>query len=111
MSALPIYVFIIKDSSGNQYEFERCTSRAWEYYENDVGRCRLFVPYNDLKLSTTSIPDGTYSEILIYRNGTLTWQGIVQIVQDVVDGVWVYGETFMAALGWYGVRYDQEYIS
>lgn len=111
MAALPKYVFLVVDSSGNQYEFERCTNRAWEYYENDSGRCRFFIPKNDLKLNTTSVSDGSLSEIRIYRNGSLVWQGIVQIVQDTVDGTWVYGETFLATLGWYGVRYDQAYTS
>lgn len=111
MAAIPRYQFVIKDQSGNMYEFERCTNRAWENYENDVGRCRFFIPHNDLKLSTTSVPDSQYSEIQIYRNGTLVWQGITQIVQDTLDGTWVYGETFMAALGWYGVRYNQAYTA
>lgn len=105
------YIFVIKDFDGNLYEFERCTSRAWEWYENDVGRCRFFIPHNDLKLSTTSIPEDRYSEILIYRNGSLVWQGITQIVQDAIDGTWVYGETLMTALSWYGVRYSQAYTA
>lgn len=105
----PRYMFIIKDGSSNLYEFQDATERAYENYENDVGRCRFFIPNNDLKLSSSSVPGAAYSEILIYRNETLVWQGIVQIVQDTSDGTWVYGETFMAALGWYGVRYDQAY--
>lgn len=105
------YVFVIKDASGNLYEFERCTKRAWEWYENDVGRCRFFIPDNDLKLNTTSVPDTALSEILIYRNGSLVWQGMVQVIQDTVEGTWVYGETFTAALGWYGVRYNQAYTT
>lgn len=111
MAATPKYMFVIKDSSGNLYEFERCVNRAWEYYENDVGRCRFFVPYNDLKLSVTSIPDNKVSRIYIYRNESLVWQGLTQIVQDTLDGVWVFGETYEAALGWYGVRYNQAYTS
>jgi len=107
----PRYMFVIKDASGNQYEFQKATERAYEHYENDVGRCRFFVPYNDLKLTTSSVVDNAFSEILIYRNETLVWQGMVQMIQDVVDGVWVYGETYLAALAWYGVRYDQEYTT
>lgn len=103
------YMFVIRDSSGNLYEFDKATSRAWEWYENDVGRCRFFIPYNDLKLSISSIPEASFSEIRVYRNNTLVWQGVVQLVQDTLDGTWVYGETFMAALGWYGVRYNQAY--
>ena len=109
MASTPKYVFIVRDRSGNQYEFERCVNRAWENYENDVGRCQFFIPHNDLKLSTTSVSDSQYSGILIYRNGSLVWHGIVQIVQDTRDGTWVYGETYMATLGWYGVRYNQVY--
>lgn len=105
------YVFVIKDASGNLYEFERCTKRAWEWYENDVGRCRFFIPKNDIKLSTTSVSDSAFSEIRVYRYGSLVWQGFIQVVQDTVDGTWVYGETFMAALGWYGVRYNQAYTT
>lgn len=111
MAAIPKYVFVIKDSSGNQYEFERSTNRAYENYENDIGRCRFFIPHNDLKLSSSSVSVDSLSQILIYRNGTLVWQGVVQIVQDTVDGTWVYGETFMATLGWYGVRYNQVYTA
>lgn len=105
------YVFVIRDASGNLYEFERCTKRAWEWYENDVGRCRFFIPHNDIKLTTTSVSDAASSEIRIYRDGSLVWQGITQVIQDTVDGTWVYGETYMAALGWYGVRYNQAYSS
>lgn len=111
MAAVPKYIFVIKDNNGNLYEFERSVNRAWEYYENDVGRCRFFIPYNDLKLSATSVPDDEISRIYIYRNGTLVWQGITQIVQDTLNGVWVFGETFEAALSWYGVRYNQAYTS
>jgi hypothetical protein len=107
----PKYTFIIKDASDKLYEFNNCTQRAWEWYENDVGRCRFFVPYSDLKLTNSSVPDDRFSEILIYRDGTLVWQGMTQILQDGLDGVWVYGETFMAALAWYGVRYDQVYTT
>lgn len=105
------YTFIVKDASGNEYEFDNCTERAWEVYENDVGRCRFFVPYSDLKLTASSIIDSAFSEILIYRNGTLVWQGFTQMLQDGLDGVWVYGETFLAALSWYGVRYNQAYTT
>ena len=111
MAATAKYMFVIKDSSNNLYEFENCTSRAWEWYENDVGRCRFFIPKNDLKLSSTSVPDTGFSEIRIYRDNVLVWQGMVQIVQDTVDGTWVYGETYLMALGWYGVRYNQAYTA
>jgi len=106
---MPKYSFIIRDSSGNLYEFENAIRRGWEVYENDIGRCVFFIPHNDVKLSPTSVPDAGFSEILIYRDGVLRWQGIVSIVQDTIDGTWVYGETLHAVLGWYGVRYDQKY--
>lgn len=109
MAALPKYQFVIKDQSGNLYEFENCTRRAWSVYENDVGRCRFFIPKNDLKLTSTSVNDAAFSEIKVYRDGSLVWQGMVQIIQDTTDGTFVYGETFMAALGWYSVRFQQAY--
>lgn len=105
----PRYMFVVKDASSNQYEFHNATERAYEHYENDIGRCRFFVPYSDLKLTPTSISDHSFSEILIYRNESLVWQGFIQMLQDTIDGVWVYGETYIAALEWYGVRYDQAY--
>lgn len=109
MAAVPKYVIIIEDSNGKTYEFEKATQKAWEWYENNVGRCRFFVPYNDLKLSATSLSDSAFSEIRIYRDNLLVWQGMVMYLQDTKDGTLVYGETFLRALGWYGVRYDQAY--
>lgn len=111
MATLPKYQFVIKDQSGNLYEFEQCTRRAWSVYENNVGRCRFFIPKNDLKLTTTSVSDSAFSEIRVYRDGALVWQGMVQIIQDTIDGTFVYGETFNAALGWYSVRFQQAYTT
>lgn len=105
------YAFIIKDQSGNLYEFNNCVNRAWDNYENDVGRCRFFIPHNDVKLTTSSVSDSAFSEIRVYRDGTLVWQGLTSIIQDTIDGTWVYGETFMAALKWYSTRYDQAYAA
>lgn len=107
----PKYTFVIKDTTGALYEFNNCTQRAYEWYENDIGRCRFFVPYSDLKLTATSVPSDYLSEILIYRDNILKWQGMIQMLQDGLSGVWVYGETFLAALAWYGVRYDQVYTA
>lgn len=109
MAALPKYQFVIKDQSGNLYEFENATHRAYSVYENGVGRCRFFIPKNDLKLTTSSVSDTAFSEIRVYRDGTLVWQGMTQIIQDTVDGTFVYGETFNTALGWYSVRFQQTY--
>jgi hypothetical protein len=107
MASIPRYVIQVVDQNGENYEFEKSTKRAWTRYENDVGRCRFFVPYNDLKLTASSVPDSQYSEIRWYRDNILVWQGIAQIIQDTKDGTFVYGETWEAALKWYGVRYDQ----
>lgn len=109
MAAIPKYVFVVEDSDGKTYEFEKATEKAWEWYENDVGRCRFFVPYNDLKLSSASLPDDALSEIRIYRDGVLVWQGVLQYVQDTENGTLVFGETFLSTLGWYGVRYNQKH--
>lgn len=103
------YVVVIRNQAGDITEFNNYSRLAWEVYENDVGRCRFFIPYNDLKLSTSSVPDNEFSEIRIYRNTTLVWQGFISVIQDLVDGVEVYGETYLGALAWYGVRYNQEY--
>ena len=109
--ATPKYSIVIIDSTGAQYEFEQSTKRAWTRYENGVGRCQFFIPYNDLKLTTSSVPDNKYSRVRFYRDGTLVWQGIVSIIQDTIDGVYVYGETYEAALGWYGTRYNQTHTA
>ena len=111
MAATPRYQFIIVDQSGNLYEFENCVKRAWEWYENDVGRCRFYIPKNDIKLSTTSVPDGAFSEIRVYRDGVLVWQGMTQIVQDTPEGTYVYGETYLAAFRWYSVRFQRVYTA
>lgn len=107
MAAEPKYSFVIENSSGDVFEYTRAVKRIYTRYENDVGRCRFLIPWNDLNLNTTSVDDTGYSEIRIYRNGTLVWQGILQIVQDTPDGTWIYGEDYKAALGWYGTRFDQ----
>ena len=106
------YVILVKDKTGaNSYEFEKATSLSWEWYENEVGRCKFVIPYNDVKLSSTSIPDNAFSEILIYRNQELVWQGFVAYVEDTKDGTAVYGLTYMEVLkyartGYYGASHD-----
>lgn len=103
------YVFLIKDASGNLYEFEKALDRAWESYENNVGRCRFTLPYNDKKLSTTSIATGSFSQILIYRNETLVWQGFVAYIVDTKEGTTVYGLSLLEILKWYAVGYNTTY--
>ena len=111
MAAVPKYKFVIEDIDGNVHEFERATDRAWELYENDVGRCQFFVPYNDLKLSSTSVRDDKFSEIRIYRDGILVWQGVLSYIEDTKDGALIFGETFLVFLKWYGTRYDQAHTT
>lgn len=105
------YVCIIKDADGNQYEFEQATNRAWERYENDVGRCHFTVAYNDDKLTASSIPTNKFSEILIYRNESLVWQGFIAYLVDSKDGTEVYGLSWLEVLKWYGVGYNTTYTS
>ena len=111
-SAPPRYSIVLKDKSGaNSYEFEKATDIAWEWYENEVGRCRFKVPYNDVKLSATSIPDNAFSEILIYSDGVFQWQGFIAYIQDNKYGVTVYGLTFLEFLKWYRVGYNTAYTT
>lgn len=105
------YSFVIENSSGDVFEFTRAIKRMYTRYENDVGRCRFLIPWNDLNLNTTSIDDTGFSEIRVYRDGTLVWQGILQIVQDTPNGTWIYGESFKAALSWYGTQFDEAYAA
>lgn len=112
MSSTPArYVIIIRDANGNQYEFEKALNRAWERYENNVGRCRFTIPYNDIKLSTSSVPSGALSEIFIYRNETIVWRGFLAYITDTKEGTDVYGLTWEEALKWYGVGYNTTYTS
>lgn len=101
MAAPANYMVVVKDQNGNLYEFEKATDLAWEWYENDVGRCRFHIPYNDVKLTTTSIPQNAFSEIRIYRNGTMVWQGFIAFVRDTKDGTIVWGLTYLECLKWY----------
>lgn len=105
------YVFIIRDSSGNEYEFEKALNRGWERYENNVGRCRFTIPYNDVKLTTSSVPVGNFSRIFIYRNNTLVWNGFVAYVTDTKDGTDVYGLSWHEVFKWYGVGYNTTYTT
>jgi len=108
----PKYIVVIKSKDGSQeWEFRGVSDIAWEWYENDVGRCVFKIPAIDLILNSTSIPANTFQEILIYRDGTLVWQGFVAYVFDVVDSTTVYGLTFMELLKWYSSGYKTIYTA
>ena len=94
------YSVQIKDSAANIWEFEKVADLAWETRENDVGKCRIQIPYNDTKLTSSSIQSGR-GEIRIYRNGTLRWQGLIAVPIDNKDGTTIYGFDFMESLKWY----------
>jgi len=111
-NAPPTYVVLIKSKDGtNTYEFRGVSDIAWEWYENDVGRCVFKIPANDRILNSTAIPANTFQEILIFRNGTLIWQGFVAYVFDVVDSCTIYGLTFTEFLKWYRDGYKTVYTS
>ncbi len=108
----PKYVVVVKDSAGtNSYEFRGISDIQWEWYENEVGRCVFKIPHNDPSLSATSVPLNAFSEILIYRNGSLVWQGFIAYLLDNVDGTVVYGLTFLETLKWYRVGYNTVYTA
>ena len=95
----------------NSYEFRGYSDIAWEWYENEVGRCVFKIPANDLMLNSTSVAANTFQEILIFRNGTLVWQGFAAYIFDNVDSTTVYGLTFLELLKWYRSGYDTTYTA
>ena len=111
MAQQPVYAVVTRDESGNLYEFEKATNLQWEWYENEVGKCVFHVPHNDTKLSTASIPQNAFSEIRIYRDGSLVWQGFIILLVDDKDGTTVYGLTYMECLKWYRVGFNAIYTS
>lgn len=111
MAEQPKYMVVVRDESGNLYEFEKATNLQWEWYENDVGRCRFHIPYNDVKLTTSSIPQGAFSEIRIYRDNSLVWQGFTALISEDKDGTSVYGFTYTEILKWYRVGFNTTYTS
>jgi len=109
-TAPPIYTIIVTDTSGNQYEFEKATNRAWERYENDVGKCRFTIPHNDSKILGT-VFEVAKTKIAFYRNGTVVWQGLVAAVEDNLEGTTVYGLDYKETLKWYRVGFDTTYTA
>lgn len=109
MATPPSYQIIVIRVSGEQTEFNNAVDIAWEWYENEVGRCRFAIAWNDLKLNDTSIESDSFNEIRIYRDGVLVWQGFVAYIVDGVNETTVYGLTFLETLKWYGVGYNVTY--
>ena len=108
----PKYLVIIKSKDGtNSYEFRGVSDIQYEHYENEVGRCFFKIPYNDLVLNSTAIPANTFQEILIFRNGSLVWQGFVAYVFDTVESCNVYGLTYMEIFKWYRSGYGTVYTA
>ena len=111
MAEQPKYMVVTRDESGNLYEFEKATNLQWEWYENEVGKCMFHLPHNDTKLTTTSIPQNAFSEIRIYRDGSLVWQGFITLLVEDKDGTTVYGLTYMECLKWYRVGFNTTYTT
>lgn len=108
----PKYLIVIKDKSGaNSYEFRGVSDIAWEWYENEVGRCVFKIPSNDLILNSITIPATSFQEIIIFRDGVLVWQGFVAYVFDTVDSCTVYGLTYLEILKWYRSGYTTVYTA
>jgi len=108
MATNPKYSIILTDTSGNKYEFEKATNRAWERYENEVGKCRFTIPHNDSKI-TASVFDSGKTKIDIYRNGTVVWQGLLFTTEDNTEGTTVYGLDYKETLKWYRVGFNTSY--
>src|SRR5690348_2105513 len=108
-TAPPRYVIIVKDAAGNQVEFDRALNIEWERYENNVGRLRFTVPYNDPKLSSTTLPSDKFAQIYVYRNESLIWQGFLAFMVDSKFGTDVFGLDWKEVLKWYGVGYNTSY--
>lgn len=105
----PKYIVVLKDASGNAYDFEKATNIKWEKYENSVGRCMFELPYTDLKLEQALSNDEQMFEILIYRNGVLKWQGYLAFILDTIDKTAIYGLDFMECMKWYRCTYNTTY--
>lgn len=105
------YTFLIKDADGNEYEFDKAINRAWERYENEVGRCRFTIPYNDTKLTASSVPTNKFARLFIYRNNSLIWNGFIAYVVDTKDGTDVYGLSWHEVFKWYGIGYNTTYTT
>jgi len=110
MAVPPNYQIIIVNSSGVLTEFNNAVNIAWEWYENEVGRCRFSIAWNDQKLSDTSVENSAFNEIRIYRDNVLVWQGFIAYIVDGLNETTVYGLTFLETLKWYGVGYNIPYV-
>lgn len=109
MATPPSYQIIVVKVSGEETEFNDAVDIAWEWYENEVGRCRFALAWNDPKLSETSLESDSFNEIRIFRDGVLVWQGFVAYILDGQNETTVYGLTFLETLKWYGVGYNVSY--
>lgn len=105
----PKYIVVLKDPSGNVWDFEKATNIEWTRYENSVGQCKFDLAYNDSKLTQCLTDDEKLFEILIYRDEVLYWQGYVAFLLDTLDKTTVYGLDFKECLKWYRTRYNQVY--
>lgn len=105
------YNIVLKDPSGNMWDFERSTDIAWERYENEVGRCMFILPYTDSKLVEALADDEQFMEILIYREGDLVWQGFVAFILDKLDTAAIYGLDYKEILKWYRCSYNTKYTT
>lgn len=112
MATQPNYVVLIKSKDGlTSYEFRGVSDIQYEWYENEVGRCYFKIPTNDLILNSTSIPANSFQEIIIFRNGSLVWQGFVAYVFDTVNTCNIYGLTYMELFKWYRSGYKTVYTA
>lgn len=110
MATIP-YNVVIKNASGNSYQTERFSDLSWERYENEVGRCKFSVPYSDTKLLSALETDNQFFEILIYRDGSLVWQGFIAFLLDELNQTTIFGLDYKECLKWYLCQYNVEYTS
>lgn len=108
----PKYIVVIRSKDlFDTFEFRGVSDIAWEWYENEVGRCMFKIPASDLILNSISVTPETFQDILIYRNGVLVWQGFVAYSFDTVDSSVVYGLTYLEFLKWYRSGYNTTYTN
>jgi len=105
----PTYNIVLKLPDGKKYEFNQATDFEYDSYENDVGRCKFSVPWNDPKINLALVDDAKFIQILIYRDNVLVWQGFVACVQDDLIKTTVYGLSLMECLKWDRVGFNVTY--
>lgn len=110
MPATPKYSVVLKLADGKKYDFEQFADLQYEDYENQPGRCKFSVPYNDPKITAIS-SDEQFIQILIYRNTVLCWQGFVACITDDVQSTTFYGLSLLECLKWYRVGFDVDYTT